>query len=68
MASETEGKGTGLGLFDGVVLVGVGVVGVLVAFWLLHFVAGLLWDAVKLVVLVALVVGVLWWLLGRSKS
>jgi hypothetical protein len=68
MASETEKKGTGLRLLDGVVLVGLGVVGVLVAFWILHFVAGLVWDVVKLGVVIAIVGGALWWLLGRSKS
>jgi hypothetical protein len=68
MASETEGKGSGLRLFDGVALVVVGVVGLLVAFWVLHFIAGLLWDVVKLAVLAAIVGGVLWWLFGRSKS
>jgi hypothetical protein len=68
MASDTEGERTGLRLFDGVVAVGVAIVGILVAFWLLHFVAGLLFDLLKFVVLIALVGGVLWWLFGRSKS
>jgi len=68
MAAQTDGKGTGVGLFGGVVLLGVAIVGILVGFWVLHFVAGVLWDLLKLVVLVALVGGVLWWLVGRSKS
>jgi hypothetical protein len=48
-------------------LVAVGVIGVLIAFWVLSFIAGLLWSLVKLAVIVALVFGVLWFFLGRRK-
>lgn len=70
MAGEVEKQkgGGGLRLADGVLLVVVGVVGVLVAFWILSAVAGILWGLVKVVVLVALVVGVLYLLVGRRRS
>jgi hypothetical protein len=69
MAKDVEQrKGGGLRLMDGVLLVVVGVVGVLVAFWVLSAVAGFLWGLVKVVVLVALVVGVLYLLAGRRRA
>ena len=69
MGSDVEkGKDDGLRLADGVLLVGVGVVGVLVAFWLLSVVAGFVWGLVKLVIIVALVAGVLSLLLRRRRS
>ena len=68
MAGEVEKqKSGGLRLFDGLVLVAVGVVGVLIAFWVLSAVAGLIWGLVKLVVLIGVVAGVLW-LLFRRRS
>jgi len=69
MAGDVQKRGGGgLRAVDGVVLVVVGVVGVLVAFWILSAVAGVLWGLVKIVILVAVVVGVLWLLVGRRKS
>ncbi len=70
MAKDVEQRkgGGGLRLMDGVLLVVVGVVGVLVAFWVLSAVAGFLWGLVKVVVLVALVVGVLYLLAGRRRA
>ena len=41
---------------------------VVLAFWVLSFVAGFLWGVIKLVLVIAVVVAALWWLLGRSKS
>ncbi|HUZ08674.1 MAG TPA: hypothetical protein VMU76_00685 [Acidimicrobiales bacterium] len=68
MANDIEKSGGGgLRAADGLALVVVGVVGVLVAFWLLSAVAGFLWGLVKLVVVVALVYAVLRFLLGRRK-
>ena len=68
MAGEVEPRGGGgLRAVDGVLLVAVGVVGVLIAFWVLSAVAGFVWGLVKLVVVVALVLGVLYLLLGRRK-
>jgi hypothetical protein len=48
-------------------LVAVGVIGVLIAFWVLSFIAGLIWGLVKLAIVVALVFGMLWFFLGRRK-
>jgi len=68
MTKEVEKhRSGGLRVVDGVALVAVGVVGVLVAFWVLGSVAGLVWSVVKLALLVALVAGVLW-LLFRRRS
>ncbi len=69
MAGDVEKrKSGGLRVVDGVVLVAVGVVGVIVAFWILSAVAGILWGLIKIVILVAIVVGILWLLLGRRRS
>jgi len=68
MAESVEKRRSGgLRVVDGVVLVVVGVIGVLVAFWILGAIAGFLWGLVKVVVLVAVVVGVVYLLLGRRK-
>ncbi|HEY5245300.1 MAG TPA: hypothetical protein VIJ60_06495 [Acidimicrobiales bacterium] len=69
MAGDIEKrKSGGLRAVDGVVLVAVGVVGVIVAFWVLGAVAGILWGLIKIVILVAIVVGILWLLVGRRRS
>jgi hypothetical protein len=69
MAGDIEKrKSGGLRVVDGVVLVAVGVVGVIVAFWVLGAVAGILWGLIKIVILVAIVVGILWLLVGRRRS
>jgi hypothetical protein len=68
MAGEVERKGgSGLRALDGVAVVAIGVVGVLVAFWVLSAVAGFLWGVVKLVVVVAVVLGVLSLLVRRRR-
>jgi hypothetical protein len=69
MAGDIEKrKSGGLRVVDGVVLVAIGVVGVIVAFWVLGAVAGILWGLIKIVILVAIVVGILWLLVGRRRS
>lgn len=70
MAGQVEKRqgGGGLRVFDGLLLVAVGVVGVMVAFWILGAVAGFLWGLVKLAVIVAIVLGVLYLLVGRRRS
>jgi len=50
-----EDERTGLSLFDGVLIVGGGLIALFVAFALLSFVAGIIWFVVKVVVVVALV-------------
>lgn len=46
-------------------VVAVAVVGLLVAFWALSFIAGLVWGIVKVAVIVAVVAGVVWLFMGR---
>jgi uncharacterized membrane protein SirB2 len=48
-------KHTGLSVFDGVLIVGGGIIAIVVAFAVLHFVVGVFWFAIKLVVVVALI-------------
>lgn len=48
-------------------VVAVGVVGVLVAFWALSFIAGIVWGLVKVVVIVALLAAVVWFFMGRRR-
>jgi hypothetical protein len=48
-------------------VVAIGVVGVLVAFWALSFIAGIVWGIVKVAVIVAVIAGVLWLFLGRRR-
>jgi hypothetical protein len=48
-------------------VVAVGVVGVLIAFWALSFIAGVVWGLVKVVIIVAVLGGLVWLLLGRSR-
>jgi hypothetical protein len=68
MANEIEERGRGgLRLSEGVALVALGVVGVLVAFWVLSSIAGFLWGIVKLVVVVVVVYAALRYLLGRHR-
>ncbi len=47
---------SGLSLFDGVLIVGGGLIALFVAFEVLGFIAGVLWFAVKAIVVVALIV------------
>jgi uncharacterized membrane protein len=50
-----EEERTGLSLFDGVLIVGGGLIAVFVAIWLITAVTAVIWFVVKLVVVVALV-------------
>ncbi|MDA8357124.1 MAG: hypothetical protein M0Z95_12740 [Actinomycetota bacterium] len=68
MAREVEKRGGGgLKLADGALLVVVGVVGVLIAFWLMGTIAGLLWGLVKIVILLVVIGGVVSLLVGRRR-
>jgi uncharacterized membrane protein SirB2 len=51
---EEEGR-SGLSVFDGVLIVGGGLIALFVAFALLSFVAGIIWFVVKVIVVVALI-------------
>jgi len=59
-------KSSGLRVLDGALVVAVGVVGVVIAFAALHFVVGVVWELVKIAVIVA-IVGALFWALGRRR-
>jgi uncharacterized membrane protein SirB2 len=59
--------GTGLSVFDGVMIVGGGLIALFVAFEVLGFIAGVLWFLVKLVVVVALI-GLVAKLVFRRRS
>jgi membrane protease YdiL (CAAX protease family) len=62
-----KSKGTGLRVLDGALVVVVGVVGVVIAFAVLHFVVGALWELVKVVVIVGVVGGILWAIARRRR-
>ncbi|MGH8996747.1 MAG: hypothetical protein ACRDYB_12065 [Acidimicrobiales bacterium] len=59
-------KGFGLRTLDGVLVVTVGVVGVVIAFGVLHFIGSVIWEFVKVVLIVAIVGGIVW-ALGRRR-
>ena len=61
-----KAKGTGLRALDGALVVAAGVIGVIIAFAVLHAVAGFIWGLVKVVLIVG-VVGGLVWALGRRR-
>jgi hypothetical protein len=48
-------------------VVAVGIVGVLIAFWVLSSIAGFIWGLVKVVVIVAVLAGLVWLLFGRRR-
>jgi len=64
MADDTR---SGLTLLDGVLLVAAGIIELFVVFALFHFIVGLVWFAVK-VVLVLAVIGAVLWVLFRRRS
>jgi hypothetical protein len=68
MAKDVEKRrGGGLSMREGAALVVVGVVGVLIAFWALSAIAGLIWGVVKGVVVVAIVLGAVYLVFRRRK-
>jgi uncharacterized membrane protein SirB2 len=58
---------SGLSLFDGVLIVGGGLIAIFVAFALLSFIAGVVWFVIKVVVVVALVALVAKLVFGRKS-
>jgi uncharacterized membrane protein SirB2 len=52
MADEER---SGLSVFDGVLIVGGGIIALIVAFAVLSFIAGVVWFVVKVIVVVALI-------------
>jgi Flp pilus assembly protein TadB len=61
-----KSKSSGLRVLDGALVVVAGVVGIVVAFAVLHFVVGFVWELVKIVLIVGVVGGLLW-VLGRRR-
>jgi hypothetical protein len=61
-----KAKSSGLRVLDGALVVAGGVIAVVVAFAVLHFVVGFVWELVKIALIVA-VVGGLFWVLGRRR-
>jgi hypothetical protein len=61
-----KAKGTGLRAVDGALVVAAGVIGIVIAFAVLHFVVGALWEIVKVVLIIG-VVGGIFWALGRRR-
>ena len=66
--AENKTERRGLKMTELALLVVVGIVGVLIAFWVLSFIAGVIWWIVKMAILVLLVAGVLYLLLGRRRK
>jgi hypothetical protein len=64
--ADREAK-SGISLVDAVLLMGAGAVVVVVVFFLLNVLAGIIWFAIKAVVVVA-VVAFLGWLVLRKSS
>jgi hypothetical protein len=62
-----RGRSRGLRPLHTLAVVAVGVVGVLVAFWALSFIVGIVWGIVKVAVIVAVVAGVVWLFMGRRR-
>jgi hypothetical protein len=68
MAKDIEKRRTGgLRPAHTLAVVAVGVVGVLVAFWALSFIAGIVWGLVKVVVILAVLGSLVWLLVGRRR-
>jgi hypothetical protein len=61
-----KAKSSGLRVLDGALVVAGGVIAVVVAFAVLHFVIGFVWELVKIALIVG-VVGGLFWMLGRRR-
>jgi len=59
-------KSSGVRVAEGAVLVVVAVVGIVVAFAVLHTIVGFVWELVKVVVVVGLI-GAALWFLGRRR-
>jgi Flp pilus assembly protein TadB len=66
MADIEKRRGSGVRVAEGAVLVVVGVVGIVIAFAVLHTIVGFVWEAVKVVVVVGLI-GAAIWFLGRRR-
>jgi len=55
LVAMTEEERSGLSLFDGVLIVGGGIIALVVVIWLITAVTAVIWFVIKLVVVVALI-------------
>jgi hypothetical protein len=62
--AEDEGR-SGISVFDTVLVIGGGLIAVVVAFWILGFVASLLWTVFKVLIVVAIIVLLVRFVFGR---
>jgi Flp pilus assembly protein TadB len=62
-----KAKGSGLRTLDGVLVVAAGVVGVVIAFGVLHFIGSVVWEFVKVVFIVGIIGGAVWVLSRRRR-
>jgi hypothetical protein len=62
-----EEEKSGLSVFDGVLIVGGGIIAIFVAFAVLGFIAGVIWFVIKLIVVVALIALVAKLVFGRHS-
>ena len=65
--SSPQRRSGGLRPLHTLAVVAVGVVGVLVAFWVLSSIAGVIWGIVKVIVIIAVVGGLVRLLAGRRR-
>lgn len=66
-AGDVDKRRAGLRPLHTLGVVALGVVGVLVAFWVLSSIAGVIWGIVKVIVIIAVVGGLVWLLAGRRR-
>jgi Flp pilus assembly protein TadB len=66
-AGDVDKRRAGLRPLHTLGVVALGVVGVLVAFWVLSSIAGIVWGLVKVVVIVGVLGGVVWLLRRRRR-
>jgi uncharacterized membrane protein SirB2 len=67
MAEDHQSEHRGLNLFDGVLIVGGGIIAVIVAFAVFSFIAGVVWFVIKVAVVVALIALVAKLVFGRHS-
>jgi hypothetical protein len=66
MAQRSK-RGRGLGVVDGLLVGVIAVIGLLMAFFFLSFLAGFAWELIKVALVVGVVLLVLWAFLGRKR-
>ncbi len=67
MAEDQQSGHSGLSLFDGVLIVGGGIIAIIVAFAVFSFIAGVVWFVIKVAIVVALIALVAKLVFGRHS-